>query len=115
MRDNDRLKVSAEPDGFGFYYGWAERDGERAALLNEIADGLGRLVAAGPAQRTSLPHFSQQIPTPDQVAPNPIRLEPSGYTAAPSRGKFSHRLGGQLVGGSYGYIRCACHVQRAGH
>jgi hypothetical protein len=22
----DRLQLSAEPDGFGFYYGWAERD-----------------------------------------------------------------------------------------
>jgi hypothetical protein len=32
MRDNDRLKLSAEPDGFGFFYGWAERDGERVRV-----------------------------------------------------------------------------------
>jgi hypothetical protein len=27
-----RLKLSAEPDGFGFFYGWAERDGERVRV-----------------------------------------------------------------------------------
>ena len=32
MRDNDRLKLSAEPDGFGFFYGWAERTGERVRV-----------------------------------------------------------------------------------
>jgi hypothetical protein len=32
MRDNDRLKLSTEPDGFGFYYGWAERDGGRGRV-----------------------------------------------------------------------------------
>jgi len=75
----------------------------------------GQFAAAGPAQRTSLTHCWQRITTRDQLAPNRIQLEPSGYTAAPSRGKFSYRLGGQQTGGSHGYIRCACHVQRAGH
>ena len=28
----DRLKLSAEPDGFGFFYGWAERNGERVRV-----------------------------------------------------------------------------------
>jgi hypothetical protein len=32
VRDNDRLKLSTEPDGFGFFYGWAERDGERVRV-----------------------------------------------------------------------------------
>jgi hypothetical protein len=32
MRDHDRLKLSAEPDGFGFIYGWVERDGERVRV-----------------------------------------------------------------------------------
>jgi hypothetical protein len=32
MRDNDRLKLSAEPDGFGFFYGCAERNGERVRV-----------------------------------------------------------------------------------
>jgi hypothetical protein len=31
VRKSDRLQLSAEPDGFAFYYGWAERDGERVA------------------------------------------------------------------------------------
>lgn len=26
------LKLSVEPDGFGFYYGWAERNGERVRV-----------------------------------------------------------------------------------
>jgi hypothetical protein len=28
----DKLKLSAEPDGFGFFYGWAERNGERVRV-----------------------------------------------------------------------------------
>src|SRR5215470_11264111 len=27
-----RVRLSAEPDGFGFYYGWAEKDGERVRV-----------------------------------------------------------------------------------
>jgi hypothetical protein len=27
-----KLRLSAEPDGLGFYYGWAERDGERVRV-----------------------------------------------------------------------------------
>ena len=26
------LRLSSEPDGFGFYYGWAERDGEQVRV-----------------------------------------------------------------------------------
>jgi len=29
---DERLRLSAEPDGFGFYYGWAERDGKRVRV-----------------------------------------------------------------------------------
>jgi Flp pilus assembly pilin Flp len=28
----DKLKLSAEPDGFGFFYGWVERDGEHVRV-----------------------------------------------------------------------------------
>jgi hypothetical protein len=32
VADTERLKLSAEPDGFGFFYGWAERNGERVRV-----------------------------------------------------------------------------------
>jgi hypothetical protein len=32
MGDEEKLKLSAEPDGFGFYYGWAERNGEHVRV-----------------------------------------------------------------------------------
>ena len=32
MRKAERLQLSAEPDGFGFYYGWVERGGERVRV-----------------------------------------------------------------------------------
>ena len=32
MRKAERLQLNAEPDGFGFFYGWAERDGERVRV-----------------------------------------------------------------------------------
>jgi hypothetical protein len=32
-RDGDaKMKLSTETDGFGFYYGWIERDGERVRV-----------------------------------------------------------------------------------
>jgi hypothetical protein len=32
MANSERLKLSAEPDGFGFFYGWVERDGEHVRV-----------------------------------------------------------------------------------
>jgi hypothetical protein len=32
VADTERLKLSAEPDGFGFFYGWVERNGERVRV-----------------------------------------------------------------------------------
>ena len=32
MQMADGLKLSTEPDGFGFFYGWAQRDGERVRV-----------------------------------------------------------------------------------
>jgi hypothetical protein len=32
MADGARLKLSTSPDGFVFFYGWAERNGERVRV-----------------------------------------------------------------------------------
>jgi hypothetical protein len=32
VRKDERLQLSAQPGGFGFFYGWVEGDGERVRV-----------------------------------------------------------------------------------